>query len=130
MNPGLASKPLKLMEMTGICSYPAFFSARRNEADVVGRTAAAAGLADDHGQVVGVVLSGKDSVHNLSDDDEGRIAGVIVYVFEAHVHSLTVVVGQHFDLVSCSLEGGLQQFEMDGRHLRAEDGVGSFASLL
>ena len=100
------------------------FQCAADEANVVGRTAAAAGLADDHGQVVGVVLSGKDGVHDLSDDDEGRIAGVVVYIFEAHVHSLTVVVWQHFDLVAGSLESGLQQFEMDGRHLRAEDGVG------
>ena len=99
-----------------------------DKADIVGRAAAASGLADDDGQMVCVVVPGEDGVHNLSDHDEGRIACVVVHIFQPHVHCLAVVVGKHLDFVSRSLERRLQKLEVDGRHLGAEDGMG-FAHL-
>ena len=94
-------------------SVSGFLQSTADKTDIVGRAAAAPGLADDNRQMIGVIISGKDGVHNLSDNDQRRLAGIIVYIFKPHVHGLTVVVRKHFDLVSCGSESGLQKFEMD-----------------
>ena len=106
-----------------------FLQRAADKADVVGCTAAASGLADDDCQMIGVIIAGEDSVHDLSDNDEGRVAGVVVYIFQSHIHGLPVVVRKHLDLITGSLECRLQKLEVDRRHLGAEDCV-SLAHLL
>ena len=94
-------------------SVSGFFQRAADESDVVGCAAAAAGLADNDCQVVCVIISGQDSVHDLSDNNEGRIACIVVYIFQAHVNCLFVVVRKHFDLVSGSFEGRLQKLKVN-----------------
>ena len=81
MKPGFVSIPFALMEMTGICAISGFFECAADKSDVVRRTAAASGLAHEDGRVVEIILSGQQGIHDLSDDDQGRVAGVIVYIF-------------------------------------------------
>ena len=95
-----------------------FLQGPADEADVVGGPAAAAGLADDDGDLVRVVLAGQDGLHDLAHHHQRRIAGVVVHVLQPHIHGLLVVVGQHLHVVAGGVEGGLQQLEVDGRHLR------------
>ena len=52
-----------------------------DEGDVVGGTAAAAGLGDDNGQLICVVFTGKDSSHNLPYHHQRGVAGVVVDIF-------------------------------------------------
>ena len=47
LKPGFFSSPLRLMEITGICSMSGLLQGPADEADVVGGTAAASGLGDD-----------------------------------------------------------------------------------
>ncbi|GFI50999.1 hypothetical protein IMSAGC020_02209 [Lachnospiraceae bacterium] len=100
-----------------------FLKRSSDESDIVGSTASAAGLADDHGDLAGIIPPGQDGVHDLSHHHQRRIAGVVVDIFKSHVHGLLVVVRQDLDVVSGRFKGRLQQIEMDRRHLRAEDGV-------
>ena len=60
---------------------PALAQGLADERDVVGGAAAASGLAHEDGRVVEIILSGQQGIHDLSDDDQGRVAGVIVYIF-------------------------------------------------
>ena len=59
----------------------------------------------------------------MSDDNEGRVAGVVIYILESHVHGVAVVVLQYFNLISKGADSRLQQVKMNGRHLRTEKGV-------
>ena len=61
--------------------HSGFFQSAADKSDVVRRTAAASGLAHEDGRVVEIILSGQQGIHDLSDDDQGRVAGVIVYIF-------------------------------------------------
>ena len=61
--------------------HSGFFQSTADKSDVVRRTAAASGLAHEDGRVVEIILSGQQGIHDLSDDDQGRVAGVIVYIF-------------------------------------------------
>ncbi len=78
----------------GHMAIAGLFERFADEADVVGRAAAAAGLRDEQGRVVHVILARQHRLHHLAGDQDGRIADVVVYVLEAHVHSARVNRGQ------------------------------------
>ena len=59
----------------------------------------------------------------MSDDNEGRVAGVVIYILESHVHCVSVVVLQYLNLISKGADSRLQKVKMNGRHLGAEKGV-------
>ena len=56
-----------------------------------------------------LIFAGKDSLHDLSNYHQRRIAGIIVYIFKAHVNCMLVIIFQYFQLVACFLEGWLNQ---------------------
>ena len=62
-------------------SVSGFFERAADESDIVGSTAAASGLADDNSQMVGVIIAGQNSVHDLTHYDERRVTCIIVYIF-------------------------------------------------
>ena len=59
------------------------------------------------------ILAGEQRLHNLSDYHQRRIAGIVVYVFQADVDRLFVVIWKHFQMVSGSIECRLQNREVD-----------------
>ena len=61
--------------------HTGFFQCTADETDVVGCTAAAAGLGDNNRNLVQVIFTGKQGIHDLTDNTQGRIAGVVVDVF-------------------------------------------------
>ena len=101
-----------------------------DERDVVGGAAAAARLRDDDGQLVRVVAAAHHSLHDLAGDQDGRVADVVVHVLQARVHRTVVHAGQKLQVVAEAMEDLHQQIEVDGRHLRAEDGVARLLHLL
>ena len=101
-----------------------------DERDVVGGAAAAARLRDDDGQLVGVVTAAHHGLHNLARDQDGRVADVVVHVLEARIHRAVVHRRQKLQVVAVAVEDLHQQLEVDGRHLRAQDGVAGLLHLL
>src|SRR5699024_3545847 len=55
----------------GNLSHAGFFQGAADKADVIGGTAAAAGLAHKDGGVIQIIFSRKQRVHNLTDDNQG-----------------------------------------------------------
>ena len=94
-----------------------------NKRDVVGSTAAAAGLRDDDGQLIGVVTSAHHGFHNLTRHQNGRIADVVVHIFQAGIHRTVVDTGQQLEVIPVLTEYLHQQIEMNRRHLRTQNGV-------
>ena len=101
-----------------------------DQRDVVGRAAAAAGLRDEDGQLVGVVASRHDRFHDLARDQDGRIADIVVDVLEARIDRAVVDRGQQVDVVAEALEDGHQQLEVVRGHLRRQDGIAGVLHLL
>ena len=73
--------------------------------------------------MVRIVFAFQNRVHELADDHDGRIAGVVVDVFEASFHVLTAGVLQNVELVAAGADDGFHQREVDRAHLRSHDGV-------
>ena len=101
-----------------------------DERDVVGGTAAAAGLADDHGGLGQVVPTALDGLHNLARHQNRRVANVIVHIAQASLDGIVVGRGQQLQVVAGTAEHLFDQVKVDRRHLRAQDGIALVAHLL
>ena len=94
-----------------------------DQAEVVGRTAHAAGLGDGQRHLVRIVLTFKDRVDQLADDHDGRIAGVVVHVLEADLDVLMAGMFEHIELVAGRTDHRLDEREVDRAHLRGHNRV-------
>ncbi|MPM86649.1 hypothetical protein SDC9_133739 [bioreactor metagenome] len=84
--------------------------------NIVGRAAAPAGLCDDESRVVQIVFSGIQRVQKLTDDQQRRIAGVVVDVFQSVFRHLRTAVAQKLTGIALILHGGGQNSELNGSH--------------
>ena len=103
--------------------HTCFFKRSSDKPDIICGTAAAAGLCDNDSGAVKIIFSGKKSRHDLADDHQGRIAGIVIDVLKAGIDSLMPVIGQHLHVVAFHLKSGLQHIKMNRRHLRRENRV-------
>ena len=120
---GVFLQPGQVYGDDGDEGQPRLFQRLAQQVDVVGRPAAAPGLGDEQGHLVGVVAPVLDGVDELADDQQGGVTGVVVDVFQALVHDAPVVGGEHIHLVALQDEQLLEHAEVDGQHLGHEDGV-------
>ena len=94
------------------------------QVDVVGSAAAATGLGDEQGGVVQVVLAAVQRVDELADDQQRRVAGVVVDVFQAQLGHRAAAVAQDLALVALVFQRIFEQPELGDCHVGDEDGVG------
>ncbi len=103
---------------------PAFFQGTADKSNIVGGTAAAAGLAHDNGgTVVRSYLPESRASMICPTDEQGRIAGIVVYIFQSHIHGMLIVVVQYDEVVTAGIERRLQELKVDRGHLRTDNGV-------
>ena len=70
-----------------------------------------------------IVFAVQNRVHELTDNHDGRVAGVVVDIFEAGFHVFTAGVFENVELVAAGADRGFHQGEVDRAHLRSHDGV-------
>ena len=104
---GVGLHAVSIDRHNGHLGHSCFFQGAPDEPYVVGCTAASACLCHQNSCVVQVIPAGKQGVHDLSDDNQGRVACIIVHVLESHVHRVAVVVLQYFNPVSEGTDGRL-----------------------
>ncbi len=92
--------------------------------DVVGGTAAAAGLGDEQRGMLQIILAAVQRVQKLADDQQRRIAGIVVDILQAQLCHGTAAVAQHLALVALVAQCVLQQSELGNGHVGDEDGMG------
>ena len=93
------------------------------EGDIVGCPAAAAGLELHHGHLVGIVLTGIERLHQLADDQDGRVAGVVMDVLEAGLGDLRAGGLQNLNLIPVCTQDTRNHPEVHGKHGGDENGV-------
>ena len=102
------------------------FQSLPQQENIVGRPAAAAGLGDDKGSVVQIILAGIQCVQKLADDQQRRIAGVIMDVFQSQLRHPLAAVAQQFHLIAMVLHAGCQNAELHRCHIGNENFMGLF----
>ncbi len=105
------------MRHTGIIQGAAY------EPDVVCGAAASSRLSYHKAHVVQVVLSALQGRNHLPRNKDGRIAGIVVHVFETDLHRLRIHGIENHEVETRILERFLQKPEVDGTHLRSKDCV-------
>ena len=103
-----------------------FFQRLAQQKDIVGGTTAAAGLADDEGCVLQIILAAFQCVDKLAYDQQRRIADVVIYIFQACFNNLTASILQNFCLVAAARESGLQQGEVQREHTGNKNSMRAF----
>ena len=106
------------------------FERLTNQCNIVGCTAATAGLRNQNCGLGQIVLAGKHCLHNLTRDQDGWVADVVVDVAKAHVNGTLVNRRQQHNVVARTLQQLLYQLKVDRRHLRSQDGIARFLHLL
>ena len=95
------------------------------QVDVVGSPAAAARLGDQQGGVVQVVFAAVQGVQKLADDQQRRVTGVVVDVFQPQLGHGAAAVAQDLALIAVELQRVLQKPELGHRHVGDQNGVGA-----
>ena len=96
------------------------------QVNVIGGTAPAACLGNNQSGVVQIIASGAQGVQKLANDQQGRITGVVMYIFQSQFRYMASAVLQQFTVVSLSPHGRRQNAKMDRCHVRNQNGVGLF----
>ena len=91
----------------GFCQCPA------DKTDVVGGTAAAAGLGHQNRGPVQIIFTGVKCLHDLSHHEEGRITGVVIDILEAEIDCPAIIVGQDHEIVAAGTHSRFEKVEMD-----------------
>ena len=110
----------------GDIAVPSLDQRLAQQLDVVGGTAAAARLGDKQGGMLQVILAAVQRVQKLADDQQGRVAGVVVDVLQALLRHLAAAVAQHLGLVPLAGQGGLHQAELGHGHVGDKDLMGLY----
>ena len=97
---------------------------------VVRCAAHSAGLRDADCGLIGIRSTRYEFVDQLTDDNDRRVAGVVVDVLQARFHGLAAGVLKDSHIQPRTPEQGLEETEVDGRHLRGKDFVSRIAHFL
>ena len=62
-----------------------------DKADIVGGTTATAGLGHYNSDFVCIIFTGQECIHDLTDNDQRRIAGIIIDIFQTDIDSVAVI---------------------------------------
>ena len=106
------------------------FERLTNQCNVVGCTAATAGLRNQNCGLGQIVLARKHCLHNLARDQDRWVADVVIDVTKAHVNGALVNRRQQYNVVARALQQLLYQLKVNRRHLWSQDGVARFLHLL
>ena len=108
----------------GDMAQAVFLQRLAQQINVVGGTAATAGLGQQQRNMVQVILAAFNGVQQLTNGQQSRVAGVIMHVLQALLGHRVAGVFQKFQVVTLPAEDALQQLKVDGQHLRHQNGMG------
>ena len=93
------------------------------QVEIVGGTAAAAGLGDEQGHLMGIIAATMDGINELADDQNGREAGVVMDVLLPLLQNGMAGGVEHLYLVTGLLQDAFQHGEVIRQHLRGQNGI-------
>ncbi len=70
---------------------PCLTKGTTDKTDVVGSTAATACLCHDNGNFICIIFAGQECIHDLTDNDQRRIAGIVIDIFQSGINRMAVI---------------------------------------
>ena len=100
------------------------FQRLAEQMDIVGGTAAAAGLRQDERDFVNVVFAGFNRIHQLTDDQQGGVAGVIMHVAQTLLRDVRTLGVQQLHVVAVVFHQAADESKLHGQHVRHQNFIG------
>ena len=91
--------------------------------DVVGRTASAAGLRQHECDLVRIIRAGLQRIDQLSDDEQRRIAGVVVDILQSGLRDLWSLGLENLHVIAEIPHECQNQLDLNRKHIRDQNGV-------
>ena len=85
---------------------PGLFQRPSNESDIVCCTTAATGLCNGKSGFVQIILAGLEFFNQLSNDQNGRVAGIVVYIFQTDIDSGLLRIRKRYEVNTAFAKGG------------------------
>ena len=70
---------------------------------------------------MGIVFPALQRIDELTDDQQRRVAGIVMYIFQSAVGDGTSGCLQQFAVVAVGMKNTDHHFEMHGKHIGDED---------
>ena len=123
MEAGIAFNTRKVQGDNWNLFHISLFQGTADKADIIGCPASASCLGHNNCGFIQVIFTGKESLHNLPYNQKGRVAGIIIDIFQSHIHGVFIIVIQYNKVIAAGIKGRLQDFKMDRRHLGTDNGI-------
>ena len=104
METGITLDTAKIQGDNRYLFHSGFCQGTADKAYIVGSTTAAACLGHDDGCLIQIIFTGKQCFHDLTDYQQGRIAGIVIYIFQSNVHRVLIVVIKNYEIVAAGIE--------------------------
>ena len=91
--------------------------------NIIGGTAAAAGLGNHNSNLMQVIFARFQRVNKLADNQQCRITGVIMYIFQAALRNLRAFCFQNLHVVAVILHDGSNQLQLHRQHIGNQNGI-------
>ncbi len=73
--------------------------------------------------LIGVIFSAFESVHELTDNEQCRIACIVVNIFESLIDNGARVVAEQLELIALRFKDAYQKIEVYRQHIGYEDSM-------
>ena len=104
-------------------SVAAFLQRLADKTNVIGSTAAAAGLYHHHGQALRIIIPRRYRIHDLAGHDHRRIACIVIDIALSHINDVVVLILHQRQTITAGFKCRLGQFEMMRGHFRTQDRI-------
>ena len=91
--------------------------------NIIGGTAAAAGLGNHNSNLMQVIFARFQRVNKLADNQQCRITGVIMYIFQTTFCNLRAFCFQYLHVVTVILHDGSNQLQLHRQHIGNQNGI-------
>ena len=91
------------------------------DTEVVGRTTCTAGLKEGNARVIGIAQPRLQCGEELSDDDDGRVAHIVVHIAQTEVNGRFVRHRRNDDVIAVLSHRRTEQIKVNRCHLRGEN---------
>ena len=102
---------------------PCRFQRLADKTHIIGGSAASSGLYHHDCQLIGIVFSGKNFCQNLTGYNKGRVAGVIVHIFQSQIQHILIFRTHHDQPVSGTAKRRFKKVKMRLNHTCTKDRI-------
>ncbi len=93
------------------------------QGNIVGSAAAAPGLEINQSSFVRIIFSGQQGIKELTDNQNGRVTGIVMDIAQSQLSDFGAVIFQKFHVITVGAHEITDQLEVSRQHIRCQNSV-------